>query len=110
MCVRRGGGGGGGEGGLSSVVAVWAGGRVNGRGVVGGGGGGGEQGEEGGEGGGGGFPSVVVFRAMLLAHRYLSALTTYFLNVGILYYIAITYLVYHLLCSPIGYLGLGEIV
>ena len=53
---------------------------------------------------------MVVCLALLLAHRYLSALTTYFLNVGILYYIGITYLVYHLLCSPIGYLGLGEIV
>ena len=59
---------------------------------------------------GGRFSSVMVFRALLLAHRYLSALTTYFLNVGILYYIGITYLVYHLLCSPMGYLGLGEIV
>ena len=86
----------------------------------GGGGGGGEGGFQGGgargEGGGRGeeewgrFSSVVVARALLLAHRYLSALTTYFLNVGILYYLGITYLVYHLLCSPIGYLGLGEIV
>ena len=103
MCAAGGGGGGAVQCGrcLGGGEGKWAG---------GGRGGGGEQGEEGGEGGGGRFPSVVVFRAMLLAHRYLSALTTYFLNVGILYYIAITYLVYHLLCSPIGYLGLGEIV
>ena len=33
------------------------------------------------------FSSVMVFRALLLAHRYLSALTTYFLNVGIFYHI-----------------------
>ena len=85
-------------------VGGWGGGDGGGGGGLGGGRG------TGGGGGGGRFPSVVVFRALLLAHRYLSALTTYFLNVGILYYIAKTYLVYHLLCSPIGYLGLGEIV
>ena len=54
-----------------------------GGGEGGGGGGGGGVGE----GRGGGFSSVVVYRALLLAHRYLSALTVYFLNVGILYYI-----------------------
>ena len=47
--------------------------------------------------------------ALLLAHRYLSALTTYFLNVGIFYYIGVIYLLCHLLCSPICYLSLGEI-
>ena len=89
VCGGRGGGGGGfGGGGVSVQCGCCPGGR----------------------GGGGLFSSVVVFRALLLAHRYLSALTTYFLNVGILYYIGITYLVYHLLCSPIGYLGIGKIV
>ena len=101
MCVCGGGG-------LSSVVAVRAGGGWGWGGGGGLGGGGGGRGEE--DGGGGRFSSVLVFRALLLAHRYLSALTTYFPNVGILYYIGITYLVYHLLSSPIGYLGVGEIV
>ena len=45
-------------------------------------------GEAGGRGEGvGRFSSMMVFRALLLAHRYLSALTTYFLNVGIFYHI-----------------------
>ena len=54
---------------------------------------------------------VHVHCALLLAHRYLSALTTYFLNVGIYIYsiIGVIYLLCHLLCSPIDYLGLGEI-
>ena len=59
------------------VCPVWL---LSGRGGGGGGGGGGGAGG----GGGGGISSVVVFRALLLAHRYLSALTTYFPNVGII--------------------------
>ena len=102
-------GGGGGE------DTVRGGGGGAGKGAGGGGGGGG--GAQGGWGGGGGGGGGEIFQcgglSCVAAGSQVSFGTDDIFSQCwyiILYYIGITYLVYHLLCSPIGYLGLGEIV